>query len=60
MFRFHRRRHVGAHYIARRLGVSAEMFLRLYEQPLWRVPNGHRVAPYTVGWSLLELLRPRR
>lgn len=72
------------------------MFLRLYEQPLWRVPrprvvsdrarwdmveveywldtlslvqppgfdhwlaiNSHRVAPYTVGWRLLELLRPR-
>lgn len=96
MFRFHRRRYVGARHIARRLGVSAEMFLLLYEQPLLRVPrprvirdrarwdmveieywldtlahvqppsfddwlaiNGHRVAPYTVGWSLLELLRLR-
>lgn len=96
MFRVHRRRYVGARHIAWRLGVSAEMFLRLYEQPLWRVPrphvmrdrarwdmveveywldtlaqvrppsfddwlaiNSHRVAPYTVGWSLLELLRPR-
>ncbi|MBQ0961022.1 hypothetical protein KAK06_18850 [Ideonella sp. 4Y11] len=96
MLRFHRRRYVGARHIARRLGVATEMFLRLYEQPLWRVPrprvvrdrarwdmvevqywldtlahvqppsfedwlaiNSHRVAPYTVGWSLLELLRPR-
>lgn len=25
----------------------------------WLAINGHRVAPYTVGWSLLELLRPR-
>ena len=95
MFRFHRRRYVGARHIARHQGVSTQMFLRLYEQPLWRVPrprvvrdrarwdmveveywldtlahvqppsfvdwlaiNGHRVAPYTVGWSLLELLRP--
>ena len=96
MFRVHRRRYVGARHIARRLGFAAEMFLRLYEQPLWRVPrprvirdrarwdmveveywldtlalvkppsfedwlaiNGHRVAQYTVGWSLLELLSPR-
>ncbi len=22
--------------------------------------NGHRVAPYMVSWSLLELLRPSR
>lgn len=94
MSRFHRRRYVDARHIARRLGVSTEMFLSLYEQPLWRIPrprvvgpsalgqgggrvlagplahvqppsfgdwlamNGHRVAPYTVGWSLLELLRP--
>lgn len=24
----------------------------------WLEINGHRVAPYTLGWSLLELLRP--
>lgn len=97
MFRFHRRRYVGARHIAQRLGVSAALFLSLYEKPVWRVPrprvirdrarwdmvevehwldtlaqvqptpfedwlaiNGHRVAPYTVGWSLLELLRPCR
>jgi predicted DNA-binding transcriptional regulator AlpA len=96
MLRFHRRRYVGARHIAQRLGVSAELFLGLYEKPVWRVPrprvirdrarwdmvevehwldtlaqvqptpfedwlaiNGHRVAPYTVGWSLLEALRPR-
>lgn len=96
MFRVHRRRYVCARHIASRLGVSVEMFLRLYAQPLWRVPrprvigdrarwdmveveywldtlahvqpksfedwlmiNSYRVAPYTVGCSLLELLRPR-
>jgi len=96
MLRFHRRRYVGARHIAQRLGVSAELFLGLYEKPVWRVPrprvirdrarwdmvgvehwldtlaqvqptpfedwlaiNGHRVTPYTVGWSLLEALRPR-
>jgi predicted DNA-binding transcriptional regulator AlpA len=25
----------------------------------WLAINGHHVAPYTVGWSLLEALRPR-
>lgn len=96
MFRLHRPRYQSARAIAARLGVPVDTFLRLYEQPHWRVPrprvirdrarwdmveveywldtlahvqppsfedwlaiNGHRVAPYTVGWSLLELLRPR-
>lgn len=96
MSRLHRPRYQSARAIAARLGVPVDTFLRLYEQPHWRVPrprvirdrarwdmveieywldtlaqvspppldewlavNGHRVAPYTVGWSLLELLRPR-
>lgn len=97
MFRLHRPRYQSARAIAARLGVPLDAFLRLYDQPNWRVPrprvirdrarwdmveieywldtlaqvslptleewlavNSHRVAPYTVGLSLLELLRLRR
>ena len=54
MLRFHRRRYVGAHHIARRRVVSAEMFLRLYEQPLWRVPRP-RVIRDLAGLDMVEV-----
>ena len=54
MLRIHRRRYVGASHIAHRLGVTAEMFLRLYEQPLWRVPRP-RVDRDRACWDMVEV-----
>lgn len=54
MFRIHRRRYVGASHIAQRLGVSSAMFLRLYEQPLWRLPRP-LVIRDRADWGMVEI-----
>jgi hypothetical protein len=54
LFRFHRRRYVGARRIAQRLGVSAELCLGLYEKPVWWVPRPRAIRD-RARWDMVEV-----